>query len=54
MNQPTNCICCNVENCVYNENCNCTAKNVQVGPQFCSCTARCSDETICATFKPRT
>ena len=42
-------ICCNVTNCVYHaEDKTCTAKQIDVGPQYASC----SQDTICATFKP--
>ena len=41
---------CNVENCYYHDaQTNCTAHEISVGP---GC-AHCSDDTICATFKPR-
>ncbi|MBC8576559.1 DUF1540 domain-containing protein [Yanshouia hominis] len=53
MEEARNCICCNVQNCAYNDDCRCTAKKVDVGPQYCACTAGCSDETVCATFRPK-
>lgn len=40
---------CSVENCKYNaQDHYCHAKQIEVGPQFASCSA----ETICATFQP--
>lgn len=38
---------CGVHNCVYNNQTLCTAKEINVGPQFASC----STDTACATFK---
>ena len=38
MEEARNCICCNVQNCAYNDDCRCTAKKVDVGPQYCACT----------------
>ena len=41
---------CNVKNCVYNEQNNaCYAGEICVGPQD----AKCSSNTVCATFKPK-
>lgn len=41
-------ILCDVTNCVYNDdNQNCTAKEIKVGPQYASSSA----DTLCATFK---
>lgn len=54
MEKKTNCVCCNVESCGYNdEQCHCTAPEIVVGPQYCNCNAHCSDETVCATFFPK-
>lgn len=42
-------ICCNVENCVYHSGeTTCTAKTIDVGPQYAST----SQDTVCVTFKP--
>lgn len=42
-------ICCKVENCTYHSSGDrCNAKQIHVGPQF----ACCSQDTVCATFKP--
>ncbi|MDL2232812.1 DUF1540 domain-containing protein [Ruminococcaceae bacterium OttesenSCG-928-L11] len=42
-------IVCNVTNCYYNRNRQyCTAEQIKVGPT----SASCSDDTICATFRP--
>ncbi len=41
---------CNVENCVYHDGKNeCYAGEICVGP----CDAKCSSNTVCATFKPK-
>ena len=41
---------CNVESCVYHEAENeCYAGEICVGP----CDAKCSANTVCATFKPK-
>lgn len=40
---------CDVTNCYYNEQKNCCANEIKVGPQY----AASSADTICATFKPR-
>ena len=47
---PIEGICCKVENCYYHDQqTHCTAREVSVGP---GC-AHCSEDTVCATFKPR-
>ena len=44
-------ITCDVKSCEFNDGENeCTAGHISVGP----CDASCSDETICATFRPKT
>ena len=41
---------CNVENCYFHdEQTNCTAHEISVGPN----SAHCSEETVCSTFKPK-
>lgn len=54
-NEPKNCIYCDVINCAYNDDhCHCTAPTVEVGAQSAnSCTASCSAETACSTFRPK-
>ncbi|WMJ84099.1 DUF1540 domain-containing protein [Oscillospiraceae bacterium LTW-04] len=49
-------IYCDVVNCAYNDDlCHCTAPTVEVGTAAAnSCTASCSGETQCATFRPKT
>ena len=43
-------ITCDVKGCEYNDGKNeCTAGHISVGP----CDACCSDETVCATFRPK-
>jgi hypothetical protein len=40
---------CNVASCTYNQNRKiCTAGKIKVGPT----NATCTDDTICATFRP--
>lgn len=49
--KPLKGISCDVENCTFNDGeCRCHATCISVGP----CTANCSSETVCATFKPKT
>ena len=44
-------ITCDVKGCEYNDGENeCTAGHISVGPTDASC----SDETVCATFRPKT
>ena len=44
-------ITCDVKGCEYNDGKNeCTAGHISVGPTD----ACCSDETVCATFRPKT
>lgn len=38
---------CKVNNCAYNKQSACTAKSIQVGPQYAAST----QDTNCATFK---
>ncbi|MDR2909597.1 MAG: DUF1540 domain-containing protein [Oscillospiraceae bacterium] len=45
--QPHNSIQCEVNNCAYNDQKQCTAKQIKVGPQYASS----SDDTVCVTFK---
>lgn len=53
-NTQGNCIYCDIVNCAYNDDkCHCTAPAVEVVSQNRGCTASCSDETICATFRPK-
>ncbi len=54
--ETKNNIYCDVVNCAYNDDhCHCTAPTVEVGTQAAnSCTASCSGETQCATFRPKT
>lgn len=41
---------CNVKNCVYHDGATeCYAGEISVGP----CDAKCSANTVCATFKPK-
>lgn len=41
---------CDVKSCVHHDkDCHCTAENIVVGPSY----AATSNDTICATFKPR-
>lgn len=40
---------CDVGNCYYNKEKNCTADEIKVGPQYASSSA----DTVCATFRPR-
>lgn len=49
-------IYCDVVNCAYNDDlCHCTAPKIEVGIKSAnSCTASCSGETQCATFRPKT
>ncbi len=43
-------VCCDVVNCEYhNENRECCAKQIKVGPGY----ATSSTETVCDTFKPK-
>lgn len=43
-------ITCDVKGCEYNDGKNeCTAGHISVGPTD----ACCSDETVCATFRPK-
>ena len=50
----TNCIYCDVVNCAYNDDhCHCNAPTVEVGAQDKGCVASCSEETVCATFRPK-
>lgn len=43
---------CKAHKCVYNEKSNCVAKEIEVNN--CGCQeAHCSDQTECATFKPK-
>ncbi len=43
-------ISCNVRSCAYHEgDCYCTAECITVGP----CSADCSSDTVCDTFKPK-
>ncbi len=43
-------VTCNVEHCYYNDcDTHCTAHQISVGP----CNASCSENTLCATFKPK-
>lgn len=45
---------CDVVSCAYNDDhCHCTAPVIEVGTQNKSCTASCSAETVCATFRPK-
>lgn len=42
-------VACSVKNCIYNDDCRCTALKINVGPGYAtSCT-----DTVCATFKAR-
>ena len=44
-------ITCDVKSCEYNDGENeCTAGHISVGPTDASC----SDDTVCATFRPKT
>ena len=53
--EPTNhTVRCSVQNCLYNNSNHCTAQIIDVGPQYRACTAANSDETVCATFRPKT
>lgn len=48
------CIYCDVVNCAYNDDrCHCTAPSIEVGTQNRGCTASCSAETVCSTFRPK-
>ncbi len=43
-------IVCNVQNCAFHQGeCNCTAKQIAVGPTY----APSGKDTVCATFKPK-
>ena len=43
-------ISCDVRNCVYHDgDCYCTAEKIAVGPSY----ATTSQDTVCATFKPK-
>ena len=43
-------VLCDVRNCAFHDGENaCYAGSICVGP----CDAKCSDNTVCATFKPR-
>ena len=45
-------ITCDVTECHYNStNSSCTAAQIKVGPQCADCCN--SEDTLCATFKPR-
>ena len=52
--RTTDCIYCDIVNCAYNDDhCHCTAPSVEIGAAFNKCTASCSEETCCATFRPK-
>ena len=51
----TDCIYCDIVNCAYNDDrCHCNAPSIEIGTVTNRCTASCSDETVCATFRPKT
>ncbi|MBP1578448.1 MAG: DUF1540 domain-containing protein, partial [Oscillospiraceae bacterium] len=35
------------------DHCHCSAPVIEVGAQNHGCTASCSDETVCSTFRPK-
>jgi len=47
-------IYCDIVNCAYNDDhCHCNAPGIEVRSVTNQCTASCSEETACATFRPK-
>ena len=43
---------CNVDSCIYNLNCSCSAQTIEVACDNCACAA-CDHETLCKTFRKK-
>ena len=51
----TDCIYCDIINCAYNDDrCHCLAPSIEIRTMTNQCTANCSEETVCSTFRPKT